>query len=103
VATIAAVTVTIGLWAVVVAATAKHLKLTPPVRAFELLAGPVVSTAVALMASASIIWTWAAQASVSSLVLAIVLLVQPITYAPKRIQQAARKGRRLRAAASRGR
>jgi hypothetical protein len=53
--------------------------------------------------SASIIWNWAAQASVSSLVLGIVLLVSLSTYAPERIRQAVRKGRRLRAAASRGR
>jgi hypothetical protein len=102
-ATSTAVTVTIGLWGAVVAAMAKHLKLTPLVRAFELLAGPVISTAVAVMVSASIIWNWAAQASVSSLVLGIVLLVSLSTYAPERIRQAVRKGRRLRAAASRGR
>jgi hypothetical protein len=95
--------VTIGLWAAVVAATAGHLKLTPRVRAVELVAGPVISTAVQIMVSASIIWNSARQASVSSLVTGIVLLVLLGTYAPRQIRQAVRKGRRLRAAASRAR
>jgi hypothetical protein len=100
IATALALVITIGLWAAVVAATSKHLKLTPRVRTVELVAGPVIATAVQIMVSASSIWNWAAQASISSLVFAIGLLVLLSTYAPRRIRQAVRKGRRLRAAAS---
>jgi hypothetical protein len=102
-ATALALAITIGLWAAAVATTARHLEPTPRVRAVELLAGPVISTAVSVMASASIIWYSATQASVPQLVLGISLLVVLSTYAPRRIRQAVRKGRRLRAAASRGR
>jgi hypothetical protein len=99
-ATALALAVTIGLWAAVVAAMAKHLKLAPRVRAVELVAGPVISTAVQMGVSATIIWNWAVQASVSSLVFGIGLLVLLSTYAPLQIRQAVRKGRRLRAGAS---
>jgi hypothetical protein len=102
-ATTLAAVVTIGLWAAVISAVARHLKLAPRVRAIELVAGPVISTAITVMVAVSIIWTSAVQASVSSLVVGIILLVLPITYAPRQIGQAVRKGRRLRAAASGGR
>ena len=102
-ATALALAVTIGLWAAAVAATARHLELTPRVRAVELLAGPVLSTAVSVMVSASIIWFSATQASVPQLIIGISLLVVLSTYAPRRIQRAVRKSRRLWAAASRGR
>jgi hypothetical protein len=95
-----ALVITIGLWAAAVAATARHLKLTPRVRAVELVAGPVTSTAVLVMVSASNIWFSATQASVLSLVVGIGMLVLVSTYAPRQIGQAIRKGRRLRAAAS---
>jgi hypothetical protein len=100
IATALALMVTIGLWAGVVAAMAKNVKLTPRVRAVELVAGPVIWTAIQIMVSASSIWNWAVQASVSSLVFGIALLVALSAYAPMRIQQAVRKGRRVRAAAS---
>jgi hypothetical protein len=100
IATALALIVTIGLWAGVVAAMAKNVKLTPRVRAVELVAGPVIWTAIQIMVSASSIWNWAVQASVSSLVFGIALLVALSAYAPMRIQQAVRKGRRVRAAAS---
>jgi hypothetical protein len=99
-ATALALVITIGLWAAAVAATARHLKLTPRVRAVELVLGPVISTAVSVMVSASTIWFSATQASVPWLLVGIGQLVLLSTYAPWRIGRAARKGRRLRAAAS---
>jgi hypothetical protein len=99
-ATALALVITIGLWAAVVAAATRHLKLAPRVRAVELVAGPVISTAVQVMVAASSIWDWAVQASVPSLVFGIGLLVALSTYAPIQLRQAVRKGRRLRAAAS---
>jgi hypothetical protein len=99
-ATALALVITIGLWAAAVTATARHLKLTPRVRAVELVLGPVISTAVSVMVSASINWLSAAQASVPWLLVGIGQLVLLSTYAPRRIERAARKGRRLWTSAS---
>ena len=101
-ATALALVVAIGLWAAAVTATAKHLKLAPRARAVELVLGAVISTAVSVMVAASIIWLSAAQASVPWLLVGIGQLVLLSTYAPWRIERAARKGRRLRTAAATG-
>jgi hypothetical protein len=95
-----ALVITFGLWTAAVAATARHLKLTPRVRALELVAGPVITTAVSVMVSVSNVWLSAAQASVFYLVAGIGLLIMVGATAPWRIRQAIRKGRRLRAAAA---
>jgi hypothetical protein len=99
-ATALALVITIGLWGAAVAATARHLELTPRVQAIELVVDAVTSTAVSGMVSASIIWLSAFQASVPWLVVGIGQLVLLSSYAPWRIGRAVRKGRRLRAAAS---
>jgi hypothetical protein len=97
-----ALVVAIGLWAAVVAATAKHLTLSPRVRAAELVLGAVIPAAVSVLFSASVIWLSAAQGSVTWLVIGVANLVVVSATAPDRIRQAVRRGRRLRAAASGG-
>ena len=63
-----ALVVAIGLWASAVAATARHLTLTPRVRAAQLVLGSVIPTAVSALLSADIIWYSATQSSVTWLV-----------------------------------
>jgi hypothetical protein len=105
IATTPTVAVAVGLWAFAVAATARHLKLTPRVRAVELMVDLVTSTAVMVAVSAQSILTSANQASPVWLVLGIGLLVIVSITAPRRIGLAVRQGRRIRtrAAASRER
>jgi hypothetical protein len=99
IATALALAITVGLWAAAVAATTRHLELTPRVGAVEVVLGPVTYTAVWVMVSASAIWLSATQASVPYLVVGISQLVLLSTYAPNRIRRAVRKGRQLRATA----
>ena len=99
-ATALAVTITIGLWASAVTATARYLELTPRVRAAELVVGPVASSAVLVAVAVSNFWLSAVQASVLWLLAGIGLLVLASIQAPVRIRRAVRRGRRLRAAAS---
>ena len=103
IATSLALVVAIGLWAAAVAATARHLTLTPRVQAAELVLGSVIPAAVSALFSANLIWFSATQASVAWLVIGVANLVVLSQTAPDRIRRAVRKGRRLRAAAHGGR
>lgn len=100
IATTLALVVTIGLWASAVAATARHLKLTPRVRAAELVLGPVTSIALGIAVSANTIWWSATQASVPWLVVGLGTLTVVSASAPRRIGRAVRQGRRVRARAA---
>jgi len=103
VATALAAAVAIGLWASAAAAIRRQLTLAPGVRAAQLVIGAVISNAVTAMVAANAIWLWVTQASVEWLIFAVVLLTLMSVSAPVQVRQAARQGRRLRAAASRGR
>ena len=96
-----AMTGAIGLWSATATATARHLMLTPRVRAAQLMLGAVLPTAVRAMVAAFALW-WSAihPSSVTLLVLAMVNLALAIVLAPARIGRAVRLGRRLRSAAS---
>jgi hypothetical protein len=102
-ATALALVVAFGLWASAAAATAKHLKLAPRARAAHLLLAAVTVTAALAIVPANVIWLAAIQSSLPWLVVGLVTLAVVGALAPRRIRQAARKGRRLRrAAAARG-
>jgi hypothetical protein len=98
-ATTVTLVVAIGLWAAAVAATARHLKLSPRVRAAELIVGAVTWIAIGVAIPVQTFWTSATQASVLWLVIGLGVLVAVSTTAPRSIGRAIRKGRRLRAAA----
>jgi hypothetical protein len=101
----AAVTVAIGLWAAAAGAAARHLTLTPRVRAAQLVLNSLSWTAMLFLLSANLIWNSATQASVPWLLVGVGLLVLLSITTPRRIRGAVRQGRRVRAraAASRGR
>jgi hypothetical protein len=92
--------VAMALWASVAAATARRLTLTPRVRAAQLVLGAVMPITAMAMVSTFCLWGWATQASAVSLVLALANLALMSVFAPWYIGRAARRGRRLRAAAS---
>jgi hypothetical protein len=96
-----AMTAAIGLWSAAATTTARHLTLTPRVRAVQLMLGAVVPTAVRAMVATFALW-WAAihPSSTTLLVLALVNSAMVIVYAPGSIGRAVRLGRRLRSAAS---
>ena len=81
-----AMTGAIGLWSATATATARHLMLTPRVRAAQLMLGAVLPTAVRAMVAAFALW-WSAihPSSVTLLVLAMVNLALAIVLAPARI------------------
>jgi hypothetical protein len=91
-----ALAVAIGLWA----AAARHLTLTPRVRAVHLVLGAIIPTAVSMVVVTLGIWWWATQSSVTLLVLAVTNLALAGVLAPGKIGRAVRRGRRLQAAAS---
>jgi hypothetical protein len=96
-----AMAVAIGLWAAAATATARHLTLTPRVRAAQLVLGAVIPTAVSTMLVTLSLWWSATQDSVTLLVLAAANLAAVSVVTPVRIRRALRRGRRLRSAASR--
>jgi hypothetical protein len=91
----------IGLWSATATASARHLTLTPRVRAAQLVLGAVLPTAVRAMVATFALW-WAAMhpSSITLLVLGLVNAAMVIVLAPGRIGRAVRLGRRLRSAAS---
>jgi hypothetical protein len=91
-----AMTVAIGLWAIATTATARHLTLTPRVRAAQLVLGAVIPAAVTTMVVTLALWWSATQASVTLLALAGANLTAASVGAPVRIRRAGRRGRRLR-------
>jgi hypothetical protein len=91
-----ALAVAIGLWA----AAARHLTLTPRVRAVHLVLGAIMPTAVSMVVVTLGIWWWATQSSVTLLVLAVTNLAPAGVLAPGKIGLAVRPGRRLQVAAS---
>jgi hypothetical protein len=104
-ATAAAVAVAIGLWAATAGAAARHLTLTPRVRAAQLVLNSLSWTGMLFLLSANLIWNSATQASVPWLLVGVGLLVLLSITTPRRIRGAVRQGRqvRARAAPSRGR
>ena len=95
-----ALAVAIGLWAAAATAAARHLTLTPRVRAFHLVLGAIIPTAASMVVVTLGIWWWATQSSVTLLVLTVTNLAMAGVLAPKKIGRAIRRGRRLQAAAS---
>jgi len=91
----------IGLWAAAATATARHLTLTPRVRAAQLVLGAVIPTAVSTMLVTLSLWWSATQDSVTLLLLAAANLAAVSVATPVKIRRAVRRGRRLRSAASR--
>jgi hypothetical protein len=96
-----AIAAAIGLWAGAATATARHLTLTPQVRAAQLVLGAVIPTAVTTMLITLALWWSATQDSVTMLVLAAANLAAVSASTPVKIRRAVRRGRRLRSAASR--
>jgi hypothetical protein len=96
-----AIAAAMGLWAATATAAAKHLALTPRVRAAQLVLGAGITIAVPAMVGTAGLWWWASQPTPVLLGLALGNLAVASTFAPKRIRRAVRKGRRLRAAAGR--
>ena len=90
----------IGLWAAAATATARHLTLTPRVRAAQLVLGAVIPTAVTTMLITLALWWSATQDSLTMLVLAAANLAAASAGTPGKIRRAVRRGRRLRSAAS---
>ena len=95
-----ALAVAIGLWAAAATAAARHLTLTPRVRAVHLVLGAIIPNAVSMVVVTLGIWWWATQSSVTLLVLAVTNLALTGVLAPGKIGRAVRRGRRLQAAAS---
>jgi hypothetical protein len=91
-----AMAVAIGLWASAATATARHLTLTPRVRAAQLVLGAVIPAAVTAMVVTLALWWSATQDSVTLLVLAGANLAAASVGAPVTIRRAVRRGRRLR-------
>jgi hypothetical protein len=95
-----ALAVAIRLCAAAATAAARHLTLTPRVRAAHLVLGAVIPTAVSMVVVTLGIWWWATQSSVTLLVLAVSNLAMASVLAPRKIGRAVRRGRRLLATAS---
>ena len=91
----------IGLWAAAATATARHLTLTPRVRAAQLVLGAVLPTAVSAMLVTLTLWWSATQDSAILLVFAVANLAAASAGTPAKIRRAVRRGRQLRSAASR--
>ena len=92
-----------GLWANAAKATAKHLDLTVRVRAGEMLLAAVTPAAVLAMLPCTLFLASATQFSLFQLLLGVVALATQSVAATISIRRALRRGRRLRAAAARGR
>jgi len=100
VATSLALVAALGLWASAATATAKHLKLGTRARAAQPLLAAVTLTAAFAIVPANLIWLAAIQSSLAWLVVGVANLALLGVVTPRRIGQAVRQGRRLRAAAS---
>ena len=96
-----AITVAMGLWAIAAEATARHLTLDPRVRTAQLMLVAVTPATVTVVLVTLNLW-WSATQSPVWLIAVPVFLGSAIAGAWLRIRRAARKGRRLRAAAGRG-
>jgi hypothetical protein len=99
IATGLAMAVAIGLWATAAAATARHLTLTPRVRAVQLVLGALGATMVTVMFATLNFW-WSATQSPVWLLVGLVTLALASMTAWRQIPRAVRRGRRVRAAAS---
>ena len=96
-----AITVAMGLWAIAAEATARHLTLDPRLRTAQLMLVAVTPATVTVVLVTLNLW-WSATQSPVWLIAVPVFLGSAIAGAWLRIRRAARKGRRLRAAAGRG-
>ena len=94
-----AITAAIGLWAIAAAAMARHLTLDPRLRAVQLVLVAVTPAAVTVVLATLNLW-WSATQSPVWLVAVLVFLGSASVDAWRRIPQAVRRGRRLRAVAS---
>ena len=91
-----ALMVAIGLWISAAVATARHLHLSPRVRAAQMMLGAVTSIAVSVMLAVNIIWWSAIQSSVLLLLLGTTGLAVLIPAATMKMRRAVRSGKRLR-------
>jgi hypothetical protein len=98
VATTAVLVAASGLWLSAAAATAKQLKLTTRARAAQPVLAAVTVTAASAIIPANLIWLAAIQSSLPWLVVGVANLALMGVVMPRRIGQAVRQGRRLRAA-----
>ncbi len=96
------VAVAIGRWAIAAEATARHLTLDPRLRTAQLMLVAVTPATVTVVLVALNLW-WSVTQSPAWLVAVPVFLGSASVSAWLRIRRAARKGRRLRAAARTGR
>jgi hypothetical protein len=96
-------TVAFGLWARAAKATVRHLDLALRVRVGEMMLAVVTATAVSVMLAFNVILSSAIDSSVPLLLLGVAGLAAPGAAAPLKMKQVVRRGRRLRAAAGRGR
>jgi hypothetical protein len=94
-----AVAAAMGLWATAAAATARHLTLAPRVRTAQLMIGAIIPSAFTATIGALAFW-WSVTQNPLWLIAVPVDLGAAIVGAQLRLRVAARKGRRLRAAAS---
>lgn len=88
--------VALGLWTSAAAATARHLDLSPRVRAAQMVLGGVTAATASVMLSVNLIWLSAIQSSVPMLLLGIAGLAVLIPTAAMRMRRVVRSGRRLR-------
>jgi hypothetical protein len=96
--------VALGLWTSAVTGLRKDLKLAPRARAAEVVLGAVIASAVSATVSTYFIWVFTVQLLVPWLLVAAVGLALTLSLtAPMRIRLAARRSRRILAAADRGR
>ena len=77
-----ALAVAIGLWAAAATAAARHLTLTPRVRAVHLVLGAIIPTAVSMVVVTLGVWWWATHFSVTLLVLTVTNLALAGVLAP---------------------
>jgi len=91
------------LWLSAATATAKHLGLSPRVRAAEKVLAAATTAAVSGMVYVNIFWISAMESSASWLFVGVAGLAVWTAGTTIRLRRAVRRGRRLRAAAGRGR
>jgi hypothetical protein len=99
IATTVALVAALGLWASAAATTAKHLKLATRARAAQPLLAAVTLTAALAIVPANAFWLAAVQSSLVWVAVGVANLALVGVVMPRRIRQAVRRGRRLRATA----
>jgi len=92
--------IAIGLWAMAARAVARHLDLTPRVRAAETLLAAVISAGVLTMVPVEIVWFGVIRSSAFWLGNGLALLVASFFATPVMLQRARRRARRQRRAAA---